>query len=309
VSDEWNVLVPFRANRAATLLALGADQIILGAQGELGPIDPILRLQRVVPGPSGQSTLIQDEITVEDIMAFVRFVQERAGLSDQDALSSSLGKLTDRLDALILGSTYRTHSHIRDVARRMLLSRNEPAPEQTMGTIIETLAERVYAHGHAIGLRDAEQIGLPVEQADAELDEAMWTLLNACEDDLKLLDPVDPAVAVRENDVYLEDGVLGLIESAWGVHEFAGQLEVKAQRQLPPNLQIALNVTLDVGQQIAQQVGQPDIQQAIQQAFQHAQQELLSQAQQALQEALKRQAPLAGFDIGFRGGAWRRDDD
>jgi ClpP class serine protease len=34
-ADEWNVLVPFRANSAATLLALGADEIVLGRQGEL----------------------------------------------------------------------------------------------------------------------------------------------------------------------------------------------------------------------------------------------------------------------------------
>ena len=32
-ADEWNMLIPFRANSAATLLGLGADEIILGRQG------------------------------------------------------------------------------------------------------------------------------------------------------------------------------------------------------------------------------------------------------------------------------------
>jgi ClpP class serine protease len=33
---KWSVLVPFRANSAATLLALGADEIVMGPQAELG---------------------------------------------------------------------------------------------------------------------------------------------------------------------------------------------------------------------------------------------------------------------------------
>jgi hypothetical protein len=34
-----------------------------------------------------------------------------------------------------------------------------------MGTIIETLAERVYAHGHAIGFQEAKDVGLPCQRA------------------------------------------------------------------------------------------------------------------------------------------------
>jgi hypothetical protein len=73
----------------------------------------------------------------------------------------------------------------------MLRSRREPANEQTMAAIIETLAERVYAHGHAIGLREAEDIGLPVEAASDELDALMWGLLGDYESHMKLLEPID----------------------------------------------------------------------------------------------------------------------
>src|SRR2546428_11164417 len=136
-SDEWNLLFPFRANSAATLIALGADKILLGRQGELGPIDPILQLPRLLPQPGGQPTVMMAEpISVEDIMSYVKFVQERAGLSDQAALANSLTLLASRLDAVALGSAYRTHSHIRDVARRVLLSRKEPPKEQAMASII-----------------------------------------------------------------------------------------------------------------------------------------------------------------------------
>src|SRR2546422_8658880 len=210
---EWCALIPFRANSAATLLALGADEIVLGRFGELGPIDPIMNIQRVMPVPGGPSTVMQDSVSVEDVMAYVKFIQERAGLSDQAALSTGLTKLTERLDAVALGSAHRTHSHIRDVARRMLLSRNKPHSEQTMATIVETLAERVYAHGHAIGFKAAKEIGLPAVSADPALEQLMWELLAEYESDLKLLKPIDPAAVLTGTDKYSEDAVIAVVES------------------------------------------------------------------------------------------------
>lgn len=191
-SDEWNILVPFRANSAATLIALGADKIVMGPQGELGPIDPIMTVQRAMPQPGGGHTFIQEQMSVEDIMAYTKFIHERAGLTDQDALSNALSKLTERLDAVGLGNVYRTHLHIRDVALRMLQSRKKPVSERAMTTVIEILTERVYAHGHAIGLSEAKKIGVPVEAADDALDGLMWQLLNEYEADLHLLEPLDP---------------------------------------------------------------------------------------------------------------------
>jgi hypothetical protein len=300
-SDEWNMLIPFRANSAATLLALGADEIVLGRQGELGPIDPIMSIQRVAPGPGGgQGTPVQDNVNVEDVMAYVKFTRERAGLSDQQALVTGLSKLTDRLDAVALGSAYRTHSHIRDVARRMLLSRSKPIGEQDMATIIETLAERVYAHGHAIGLRDAEQIGLPAKGAEDALDDAMWRLLNVYENDLKLLEPIDPAVATAGQDLYTEQSVISVVETTAGGHEFAGETQIRAMRQVPPNLNVALNLNVQLPAGLQAQQLPP----ALQAMLQQFQQSLIQQAQQAVQQALKDQAPVAGFEAALRGGRW-----
>lgn len=298
---DWSALIPFRANSAATLLALGADEIVLGRFGELGPIDPIMNIQRVVPAPAGPGTVTQDSVSVEDVMAYVKFVQERAGLSDQAALSTGLSKLTERLDAVALGNAYRTHSHIRDVARRMLLSRNKPHSEQTTATIVETLAERVYAHGHAIGLTTAKEIGLPAVRADPSLEVVMWDLLKEYETDLKLLLPLDPAAALGGTDRYSEDGIIAIVESTAGAHEFTGKIEIAARRQMPQNLNVSFNLNLQmpaavIGQQAA----------ALQQLLQQAQQAMLQQAQQAVQQALQSQAPLVGIEASFRGGEWKR---
>ena len=101
-AKTWRLLVPFRANSAATLLALGADTIVLGRHGELGPIDP--RFVAMSYDQAGRQ--IQSEIAVEDVMAYIRFLKDRAGLSDQAALTSGISKLAERIDPVMLGNIY-----------------------------------------------------------------------------------------------------------------------------------------------------------------------------------------------------------
>lgn len=307
-SDEWCALIPFRANSAATLLALGADEIVLGKNGELGPIDPTMTVNRMVRGP-GQPTMIQDSISVEDVMAYVRFVRERGGLSDQASLAAGIGKLVDRIDALTLGNLYRTHSHIRDVARRMLLSRKKNnTNEQTIGTIVETLAERVYAHGHAIGLITAREIGLPVTEAPKDVDEAMWNLLKEYEADLKLLDPIDPFVAIAGKTTHSEPGTIAVLESQDFAHEFRGEVHIEGRRQLPQQLNVALNLNLQLPPGIDTSQLPAEATQVLQQILQAAQQALNAQAQQVVMQALEKQAPVDNIDAGFRNGRWVRSD-
>jgi hypothetical protein len=301
VSDEWNILVPFRANSAATLLALGADNILLGQQGELGPVDPIM--SRVVQSPDG-AAVMQEQISVEDVMAYVKFVTEKFGLSDQDALSSGLGKLSDKIDAVLLGSIYRTQSHIRSVARRVLLSRKQPASEQALLTIIETLAERTYAHGHAIGLKEAEEIGLPAKAADPTLDKLMWSLLQQYEQELKLLEPLDPAQAIGSSDKYVEDAITAVIESTAMMHAHKGKVEITAKRQMPPTLNVSFQINIQVPPSLLGQQVPANLQPILQQMLQQAQQALQQQAMQAVQQALQAQAPLVGLQAAFRGGHW-----
>lgn len=173
--------------------------------------------------------------------------------------------------------------------------------ERAMTAIIETLAEQVYAHGHAIGLKEAESIGLPVVAAPDDLDDLLWRLLNQYEVDMALLDPLDPVTAVANTDLYTEDAVIAAIESTWALDELAGQIEVRARRQMPPNLNVALNMNLNVPANL-----DPAAQAGLQQLLQAAQQQIMQDAQQAVQQALRDQAPLLGAEGAFRNGKWRQ---
>ncbi|MCY3785511.1 MAG: hypothetical protein OXG47_02130 [bacterium] len=304
-ATNWHVLIPFRANSAATLLALGADEIVLGRHGELGPIDPILSIQRRtgVPGHP-DSAPVDDTINVEDVMAYLRFVREQVGLTDQSALAESLGRLAERLDAVGLGSVYRTRSHIRDVAHRMLTSRQSPPNERVMETIVETLAARVYAHGHAIGFSEAKDIGLPVVEAEGELEAAMWALLCKYEEDLQLREPIDPADRIIDSGRFVDETPIAVVESTRTLFEFRGSLDVRPIRQMPSTLNVSLNLNLA----LPPDVDPSQIPAEVPAIFEQMQAELLPLAQQAVNDALGAQAPVIGIDAKFRDGKWARVD-
>lgn len=296
-AKNWNILVPFRANSAATLLALGADRIVLGPHGELGPIDPILSIERTpgAPGLPGSNPL-QDSISVEDVMAYLGFVKEQVGLKDQSALAETVGRLADRLDAVELGSVYRTRSHIRDVAYRMLTSQQSPPKSRIIRAIVETLATRVYAHGHAIGINEARDIGLPVDAASRDEESAMWNLFCKYEEDLRLREPIDPIGIIQTQNRISDDLALAALESESTLFEFQGTLDVRAMRQMPPTLNVALNLN----PQIPPNTSPNQIQAMMQQLMN----QLLPAAQQAVNDALESQSPIIGVDVKFLHAQW-----
>ena len=302
-ADKWNALVPYRANSAATLLALGADRIVLGPHGELGPIDPILKIQRA-PGTPGQPGGLpqQDDISVEDVMAYFNFLKDQVGLTDQSTLAEGVGRLAERLDAVGLGSVYRIRSHIRDVAHRMLTSQQNPPSERAMETIVETLAERVYAHGHAIGINEARDIGLPVDAASEDEEAAIWSLLGKYEEDLKLREPIDPIECIQTNDKFVDDLVIAALEGESTCFEFQGTLDVRAIRQMPQTLNVALNLNPQLPAGLDPNQLPAEAQNMLQQLVN----ELLPIAHESVNEALTAQAPVIGADIKFLGSKWTR---
>ncbi len=125
-------------------------------------------------------------------------------------------------------------------------------------------------------------------------------MLGEYESDLKLLEPLDPHTAVAHADVYTEGATLAVVESSWGAHEYQGQIEVRARRQMPQNFQVNMNLNLQLppGMNPAQQ-------QAVQQIGQALQQQILQQAQQAVQQAVQQQAPIVSIEAAIRSASWR----
>jgi len=295
--DEFSVLIPYKAHSAATLLSMGSDRIIMGKKAELSPIDPTL-----VKMMAGETAGPPQEISVEDVNSYISFIRERANINDQSALSQVVSLLAKNLTPLTLGSVNRQNSHIRLVARKLLTSRKEKLDEARITSIIETLTEKIYSHGHAIGRKEAQEIGLPIEITDDQLENAIWKLYLEYEKLLKLNEPIDPLVTLAgKEEEHLREMPIAIIESENKSHIFNSQIHIKRRRQVPPNPQININMGLNLPPNIRPE----DIPQMSQQILQQMINQLAQEIQKLVQQEIIKQSPEVGIDIKSYGGRWQ----
>jgi hypothetical protein len=199
----------------------------MGKKAELGPIDPVL-----VKGIVGESAVPPTEISVEDVNSYISFLRERANITDQSALMQLVSILANYLTPLTLGSVNRQNSHIRLVARKLLTSKREKLDEAKINSIIEILTEKIYSHGHAIGRKEAQEIGLPIQTPSEELETIIWKLYSEYEKILKLNEPIDPLLTLAgKEEARLENVPIAIIESEGILHVFKVQIDFKRKWQ------------------------------------------------------------------------------
>lgn len=297
--DEFFVLIPYKAHSAGTMIALGADKILMGKKAELSPIDPTL-----VRAVIGEATVPPPEISVEDVSSYIAFMRERANITDQSALAQVISQLASHLTPLTLGSVNRQYSHIRLVARKLLTSRKEKIEESKLNAIIEALTEKMYSHGHAIGREEAIELGLPVVKPGEDLETLIWSLYQEYENLLQLTEPIDPEeLLTRENkeETFRDNIPLAIIESINKLDIFELNSIFRRKRQIPPNPQININLSLGLPPAIDLSKLPQNLQQIIQQLMAQVAQTI----PQIVQQEIVRQSPIVGIEGRTFGGRWK----
>jgi hypothetical protein len=287
---KLGVLIPYRAHSAATLIALGCDEIVMTRKAELGPVDPALSRITQEGG-----TAVQEEIRVEDVMSYIAFLREKAGLGDQTAIAENVRILAEKLTPWVLGSIYRTHSHIRRVARKLLGYHKKPLEEQRINLIVESLAEKTYSHGHAIGRTEAEELGLPITRPDADLENCIWQLFEEYERAMEMRVPVDiDSLMTADQDELEKEILIAMVESMPLTWAFCGKLKIKRVRQAPAqvNININLGVSLPPGLEQAR-IPQEVINQLVQQ--------VQNAVPLLVQEQTRRQSPVLKVEARLHG--------
>jgi len=298
--DEFSVIVPYRAHSAGTMIVLGADTVFMSGMSELGPIDPSLQIQGGTPGQ-----FLLPDLGVEDIAAYLSFLRERAGITDQQGLTEAVKALADHLTPTLLGRMERIYSHIRLVARKILSLRRPPLTESAINAIAETLTERMYAHGHGIGVEEATTMGLPVQRMGDQLEPLVWSLFLDYEEEMGLQTTADPHAYFADestNRYELPDALGVAMDSRDLSHVFSGTIVIERTRQIPSPLNINLNIPLNLPPSVDPQSLPQDVQQALQQMVQQGGQQI----QQMVQAEIAKQAPIQSVGTRWAGGVWKR---
>lgn len=164
--DEFEVVVPSKAHSAATLMCLGANNIIMTKQATLGPIDPSVNtpLNPHIPGAPENITL---PVNVEAIRGFVEMLK-----SDFDIKSNDMAQITKELMSfvhpLVLGEVYRARSQIKMLSRKLLSK--QITNEKQIERITSFLCSESGSHDYTINRTEARnELGLPISKPDDEL--------------------------------------------------------------------------------------------------------------------------------------------
>ena len=177
--NKFSVIIPYKAHSAATMIALGADEIVMSDLSELSPIDP--STANVFNPPDPQNPQGKIPISVEDVMAYFDLAKNKFGIKNDEELSRVFLKFVEsnpQIHPLALGNVNRTHNLIRVLAKRLLRSHKAVFKEDEIDKIVDYFTEKLYSHQYFIGRKEAkEDLGLKsVVAADVALSQAMTDL-------------------------------------------------------------------------------------------------------------------------------------
>lgn len=94
-AKKFSVLIPFRAFSAATLTALGADEIVMHPMGMLGPTDATVANDFNPSNPNNPQQKLG--ISVEDVTAYINLIKEDASITHEDELVQAFNKLPEQV--------------------------------------------------------------------------------------------------------------------------------------------------------------------------------------------------------------------
>ncbi len=218
-ADELEVIVPYKAHSAGTIICLGADSIVMTKQAQLSPIDPSHNgpLNPPIPGHPQRGTV---PVSVEAINGYVDLARQDLGLKPGPELAQVLTALAEKVHPLVLGETCRARSQIRMLARRLLSQK--VTNEEQIERVVSFLTADSGSHDYTINRREAkDDLGLPIEKPDDDLYECVRELYLDFREELQLNEPYNPHELFGTSDEVPYRLVQALIESGdYGSHAF-----------------------------------------------------------------------------------------
>ncbi len=167
--ERLTVLVPEQASSAATLLALGADKLIMGPMGFLSAIDTSASHPLAPKDKDGKPVLI----SVDEVQRCATLLKEKN--KDVDIYQT----LFQYIHPLVFGGVDRSKDLSELIGRTALSYHSKSKKDRAkMEKIVRKLNTEYPAHGYPITRKEARKLGLTIEYSTPELDEHLWNIFQ-----------------------------------------------------------------------------------------------------------------------------------
>jgi hypothetical protein len=169
--NRFGVIVPFAAKSAASMVAIGADEIVMGPVSELGPIDPLVK------HPLYKELWIPVQAIRYCFEYIQRTIQENP---EPDTAALVLSPILNKLDPWIIGDYEKAIKASKQYAQQLLASYMFKDHPERIPEVTKALVEGYFSHGYPIGRREAkEELGLNIIEADGDLWKVIWELYSS----------------------------------------------------------------------------------------------------------------------------------
>ncbi len=200
---DFEVIVPFRCQSAATLISLGTNRIVMTKQGILGPIDPSTNgLMNPQVNINGQNVRVP--VSVEQVNGYIDMAKDGLAIKDKKALKEIYLKLAENIHPLSLGDVYRAKIQIQMLAKKLLKFHKIEAKNITK--VISFLCSDSGSHDYTIYRKEAkEELGLNIEKPNDELYGVIKDIYQDIEKEMELRNPfnVNVLLAVNPSATYV----------------------------------------------------------------------------------------------------------
>ena len=173
--DHFGVIIPFRAHSAATHLALGANEIVMGPMSELGPVDPS-RTHPLLPKDKDGNPI---PISVQDLKHVVELLK-REGPGENyspEALATIFSTMFEYIHPLAMGAIEQSYALAKLISKKLLATHMDAEKDHdTIERIANELSDNFKSHSYQIGWKEAKALGLPISFDDGELYARAWKL-------------------------------------------------------------------------------------------------------------------------------------
>jgi len=234
--DEFGVIIPYKAFSCGTLIALGANEVIMTKLGQLSPIDPSLDhpLCPTIPVPGRPGVTTRVPVNVEDLMSYLELARE-AGLKNENSIAKVFEKLSEAVNPLTLGAANRLRGQIAFLARTLLSYHMND--EDRIKKIIDNITKGRFSHNYLIGRKEAKTVlGLPLVDVQPELEEKIIRLYEGYAELLSLNIPYHPELVLGSQNIAVGTFNRGIIETIGYTHVFRTRREVKRVELRPPQV-------------------------------------------------------------------------
>lgn len=173
--ENLGVIIPYRAHSAATHIAMGANEIIMGPMSELSPVDPS-RTHPLLPKDKEGNPI---PISVQDLKHVVDLLK-REGPEESytpEALATIFSTMFEYVHPLAMGAIEQSYALAKLISAKLLSTHmSTDGEEDLIQKIANEFSDGFKSHQYQIGWKEAKALGLAVQYDNGEVYEAAWKL-------------------------------------------------------------------------------------------------------------------------------------